>query len=284
MIEERIFVVGCSRSGTTLLQVLLASHPDVRSFPETNFFLTATGGRRQILARMGLPTGLEPNAIRHTLDLLDVSPENSQVPNFFLSFPSAVRRYVDILDTVAINEGKSKWVEKTPLHLHRIEFIERFVDDPKFVHIIRDGRDVVASIRDRAEKYPDRFGWQKDLSYGIELWNEAIEKSKSYLGYPRHVFTTYERITTNTKFEMQRLCNELGIEFSSLMVEGDSKTKNKIVPNNKPWIHNAKKEPDTNKERKFDKLFSNEKREMIKSGLKIDKMKKIKQKIKNNYI
>jgi hypothetical protein len=281
MVEGRIFVVGCSRSGTTLLQVLLASHPDVRSFPETNFFLTASGGRRQILARMGLPTGLEPNAIQHTLDLLNTRPKNSQTPNFFFSFQSAVRRYIDILDSIAMKEGKSKWVEKTPLHFRRIEFIERFVDEPQFVHIIRDGRDVVASIRDRAETYPDRFGWQKGLSYGIELWNEAIEKSKSYLGYPRHVFTTYERITADTKFEIQRICNELEIEFSPLMVEGDPKTQNKVIPNSKPWIHNAKKEPGTDRERKYNQVFDEEEKKEIESRIKINKFKEIKEKIKS---
>ncbi|MGC1525664.1 MAG: sulfotransferase, partial [Phormidesmis sp.] len=35
---KRLFLVGCARSGTTLLQSLLASHPGVASFPESNFF------------------------------------------------------------------------------------------------------------------------------------------------------------------------------------------------------------------------------------------------------
>src|SRR5271167_4804558 len=37
-IAGRLFVVGCPRSGTTLLQSLLAAHPSVHSFPETAVF------------------------------------------------------------------------------------------------------------------------------------------------------------------------------------------------------------------------------------------------------
>ena len=37
-IKDRIFIVGCPRSGTTLLQSLLAAHPQIHSFPETHFF------------------------------------------------------------------------------------------------------------------------------------------------------------------------------------------------------------------------------------------------------
>ena len=36
--NARAFLVGCQRSGTTLLQVLMANHPDIYSFPETFFF------------------------------------------------------------------------------------------------------------------------------------------------------------------------------------------------------------------------------------------------------
>ncbi|MEQ8960988.1 MAG: sulfotransferase [Coleofasciculus sp. C2-GNP5-27] len=37
-LKERIFLVGCPRSGTTLLQSLLAAHPQIASFPESHFF------------------------------------------------------------------------------------------------------------------------------------------------------------------------------------------------------------------------------------------------------
>jgi len=44
-IKTRAFLVGCPRSGTTLLQAMLFAHPEIYSFPETNFFLSLFGAR-----------------------------------------------------------------------------------------------------------------------------------------------------------------------------------------------------------------------------------------------
>ena len=53
-VKLRVFLVGCSRSGTTLLQVLIASHPRIHSFPETSFFINGIGVRCRPLAWIGL--------------------------------------------------------------------------------------------------------------------------------------------------------------------------------------------------------------------------------------
>ena len=37
-VKERVFIVGVPRSGTTLIQSLLASHPQIETFPESHFF------------------------------------------------------------------------------------------------------------------------------------------------------------------------------------------------------------------------------------------------------
>jgi hypothetical protein len=278
MIERRIFVVGCSRSGTTLLQVLLASHPEIKSFPETNFFWSSVGGsRRRILARLGLTTGLEPGVIRDTLDLLDDGRgEEYEVPSFFFTFRSAVSKYKDILDSEAKREGKRGWLEKTPLHLFRIEFIEPYIENASFVHIVRDGRDVVASIRHRAKEYPDEFGWQKDPSYGIDLWNQSLQESLRHVGKRNHVFTTYKRITERTKKEMRRLAGSLDIEYDSRMEEGDPDTRESVIPDRKRWIHNAKREPKKRHLEKYDRLFSESEKDKIEEGLRMDLFESIK--------
>ncbi|HEV2472658.1 MAG TPA: sulfotransferase, partial [Chthonomonadales bacterium] len=46
-IRSRVFLVGCVRSGTTLLQSLLAAHSEIASFPETDFFRYLVGQSRE---------------------------------------------------------------------------------------------------------------------------------------------------------------------------------------------------------------------------------------------
>src|ERR1043166_465784 len=64
-IERRIFLVGCARSGTTLLQSLLAAHSSIASFPETHFFAATVGqtGRR----RFGLRPASHGDRVRFLL-------------------------------------------------------------------------------------------------------------------------------------------------------------------------------------------------------------------------
>ena len=281
-IDKRIFVVGCSRSGTTLLQVLLSSHPDLTSFPETNFFWSAIGNRRKVLAKLGLPTGLESKAIRHTIDLLELDKQEHPVPRFFPTFSSAVNKYIHILDKQAVKEGKSMWLEKTPLHVCRIDFIEKYVDDPVFVHIARDGREVVASICDRAREYPDRFGWQRDLSYGIDLWNRTVARSIECMGREGHVFTTYDRIVRSTEDEVKRLCSHLNISFYPEMTEGNDDAQEKVIPQNRPWIHRARKKPEMRSKSKFESLFDNRDQNKITRKINIKMFQEISKFISSN--
>jgi hypothetical protein len=50
---KRVFIVGCPRSGTTLVQALLARYPGVHSFPETRFFEALLDAVDLQLARLG---------------------------------------------------------------------------------------------------------------------------------------------------------------------------------------------------------------------------------------
>ena len=55
-------------------------------------------------------------------------------------------------------QGKTIWLEKSPDHLRYIDQIEKLVDEAKFIHILRNGFDNIASIYDLAGKYPETWG------------------------------------------------------------------------------------------------------------------------------
>jgi hypothetical protein len=150
-INGRLFLVGCSRSGTTLLQVLMAGHPRIHSFPETGFFIHAVGVRRRPLAWLGLTTSKARWAIKELLrntgreDLYEIVPQRP----FLLG--SVVSSFVHVLDRLTLEEEKDIWLEKTPRHVFYVDYIKRYVDNAHVIHLIRDGRDVVASIRSSSE-------------------------------------------------------------------------------------------------------------------------------------
>jgi hypothetical protein len=276
IIEKRLFIVGCSRSGTTVLQVSVATHPRVASFPETGFFRKILGGRRRLLAQLGLRTFREKEAFGKLLREIDRPDLKSEIPKRPWRFRTSAQAFVHILDTVAQEAGNDLWLEKTPMHIRYIDLMRRYVPRAHFIHTMRDGRDVVASICDRAKKRPERFDEkQKDPSFGVERWNRSLAASRRCLGEAGHSFVVYEQFVEEPGRVMRRLCREIGLAYDARMAEGTGPTAEAIVPEERDWIGGAKKPPEPQPS-KFDKLFDRETRERITEKLDLGTYEQIK--------
>lgn len=275
-IKKRVFIVGCSRSGTTVLQVSVASHPRIKSFPETFFFQHLYGKYGRLPLWLGITGGRERWALEHALkeigrpDLEDLIPKNAW------RLRTYVNRYLAILDRLTLEAGKDLWVEKTPMHIFRLWLILRYVPDVHIIHIIRDGRDVVASICDRAQKFEGQFPGQEDPSFGIDRWNRSLKVSSKYLGRPEHTFVLYEQFVQDPEREMRRVCRDLGISYDTRMAVGSEEVAEDLIPDHRPWIRGAKKPPKV-KDSKFERLFTSEQQQEITQALDLDLYEHIKQ-------
>ncbi len=121
-----IFVIGSPRSGTTLLRLMLDSHPRISCGEETHFLrdLEAIVGRDwQLVRTYGLDREWWLDRIRAL--------------------------YEDFQTAVLSRSGKARWAEKDPTYTLHLPFIEELFPDALYVHLLRDGHDVVASFRDR---------------------------------------------------------------------------------------------------------------------------------------
>ncbi len=268
-IHRRILVGGCSRSGTTFLQRLLAGHSRIQTFPETGVFLRALGMRGRVLpwARLGLTIGKERKALvrlRGQMDL-DLSTAPPLPPRRVL-LSSSVRDIVMFLDALAQGAGKDLWLEKTPRHVLHASRILRLVPGSVFLHILRDGRDVVASIVDRARKYPGQFPRQDDPAYGIRQWNRSVEATRRAMGESGHVVIRYETLAEHPEETLRALADHLGIEFEAGMLGPG--TPEGFVLREEAW-----KKPLDGPIRpapsKFDSLFDEATRTRINEGLKL---------------
>ena len=177
-IHSRVFVVGCARSGTTLLQAMLASHSRVFSFPESHFFCRAVSKRRRH-RWLGFTDRQAAQAVLRELAVLVGRPDlERMVPGRSPLFRSYSRAFVDIVDQAAAGQGKDVWVEKTPHHVDFLSMIPRYVPGARFVHILRDGRDVVASQIDAQRQDPGYWGsWS--IERLVRLWNTDTSRSVS---------------------------------------------------------------------------------------------------------
>jgi hypothetical protein len=132
-----VFIVGCGRSGTTLLHAILGAHPNIFSIPfETKIYLRTKRRKSRILNRFIFP----------------------------------MKFFVCLLKQ-DIPKNKKFWCEKTPKHVHYInEILNDFSNKVRMINIVRDCRDVILSSHPiYGENYISTERWIEDVSAGLAL-------------------------------------------------------------------------------------------------------------------
>ncbi|WP_347059345.1 sulfotransferase [Blastococcus sp. HT6-30] len=223
---QRLFVVGCPRSGTTLLQSFLAAHPDVHSFPETHFFyrLRAAGDR----AERGL-IGAELAA-----DLPQVARFLGR-PGLPWPVPPTVRSvagsFVATADAVTRDAGRTAWVEKTPANLYAIDLIERLVPGARVLHIVRDGADVVTSLCAVAGGWGSTY----TVDQALDLWSECVALTAAHRDRPGHHVVSYADLAQQPEPTLRATCSAVGLEYSPAMVEGRAAAARGLIKDFEHW-------------------------------------------------
>ena len=174
--QTAVFLVGCPRSGTTLLQNMLMAHSSITSFPESHFFTQGFGGNRLQRLQKNIKRGYHlHDTLLPWLDQvqakLHLSPHNLYSA---WSRSSVIQQFAVQLDRWTAEQNKSLWIEKTPMHLDHMHQISRYLPDARFIHIIRDGHAVVASLYDVTRKHPEIWGGPRSLEESIAQWNRCI--------------------------------------------------------------------------------------------------------------
>lgn len=232
----RIFVVGSPRSGTTLLQSLLACHPQVTSFTETHFFTKHyrrfdpygfTVLTRDPVPRMeafaqenGLPSGHFRLPVRVRVGL----PLHSGL---------AARRFLQYLDWAASQRGADGWVEKTPGHLWFIDRIESAAEEPvRFVHMLRNGCDTVTSVL----KASPQWGAQAPtIESRARRWTKDLKLTAARVRSGQDLLVTYEDLATEPISTMTSLCKALDISWRPEWLHRRDEVVAEIVTPSETW-------------------------------------------------
>jgi len=273
---NRIFLVGCPRSGTTLLQSMIASHSQVVSFPETHFF-SETLSINPLLRRVKL---YGPGSRDFIADFLgrhnytDIYPFTKLPP--FCTHNRWCRTLLRTIDKMILAESENLnsnnvWgMEKTPRHLFYISSIQQEGYQNKFLHILRNGPDVVASLYLATQNYPDQWGGSRSVKKCISWWNNSIKESLKYEDDSNHLFVTYEQLLINPQTTLEAICNFMEIDYQETMTEDFHNTAGSLTKEEERWKQkNAEKS--LQKSNKLQEHFDDETIDYIKkSVLNID--------------
>lgn len=194
-IKGPIFVGGMFKSGTSLLRALLGQHPNIASGLESYWFdidwtdHNSDDWQRRI----------------QTLAQLYEFPE-AEVVALATTRPDVGAFLTDFMSKVAAREGKPRWAEKTPGNIIHAERIFELWPDARLIHILRDPRDIYASLVE-AQKWssPEAFGSRWCAMIG------AAERFKAnHPDDPRFLEIRYEALTLHPVDTMREVIAFIG--------------------------------------------------------------------------
>jgi hypothetical protein len=226
-INPYLFIVGCPRSGTTLLRRLVDTHPLVAVIDEMRW-IASFFERREGLTPDGLVT---PELVDRLLAYdrfatLEISGE--QLARLIdtadpVPYPTFV---TGIFDLYGQAQGKSLVGDKTPRYARRIGTLHALWPETRFVHIIRDGRDVCMSILNwkKAERALGRFStWGEDQVSTAAVWWEwhvrLGREDGGSLAPKLYHEVRYEALVSEPAKECEKLCSFLDLPYDEGILE-----------------------------------------------------------------
>lgn len=203
------FVVGVPRSGTTLLRLLLDAHPALAIPPETGF--------GEPLSSAAVVTG-GPRELRDAVTALPTWPDLGFQRDELLTLLRRVRPWSPaggvraIYAAYAERHGKPHWGDKTPIHSRHMSTIAAHLPEARFVHILRDGRDVAASVR----CLPISPGGIEEIAID---WRDQIHDARAQAAsLPHYREVRFERLVTDPEGVLRELCDYLALDFDPAMM------------------------------------------------------------------
>ncbi len=199
-----VSVCGAGRTGTTLTRVMLDTHTKIYSGHESYLFLP-------------LEIDISLLSKRFQVDeqrLISLSRSSSCRSEFIHCFAK------ELLQA----SGKSIWADKTSRNVHTAGYFFSHFPNGKVIHVIRDPRDAVASLRQhrRRKKLGDRIvntGYIMPLQLCIERWIKAVHDILPYRQNTHYLEIKYEDLVQNTEATLKRLTAFCGVGFEAEMMK-----------------------------------------------------------------
>lgn len=246
------FILGNPRSGTTMLRLMLNSHSLIGVPPESGFI--------QWWYSKYLCWSVSDTNNRRTLDafLHDIL-SSTKIENWKLSKKELIeyillnqpKFYSELIDCIYKFYTRNKCLigDKNNYYIHHLDILSTIFPRAKFIHIIRDGRDIANSYRninklDQNLKYLPKFSSNiKDIA---NEWRDNLDKIEKHISKHQSISIRYEDLISDSIQTLTKICQFLDVRFENQMLEfylhndepqstlfWKGKTKGKVDENNK---------------------------------------------------
>jgi hypothetical protein len=209
-----VFIVGCPRSGTTLLRLMMDSHPALAIPDESHFIVdldepgvcASRSDRESLLERIlaherFLRWGFDADRVRELAEQLSPSTYPEVIGTVFAAYAGA--------------HGKRRWGDKSPQYVQHIPRLAAMFPSARFVQIIRDGRAVAASL--------DAHDWGTPTAVaGSQMWQKWVTVGRTAgreQGPDRYLEIRLEELVRCPESVLREVCAFLHEPYSPAMLD-----------------------------------------------------------------
>lgn len=217
--DRPIFVLGCPRSGTTLFRTMLHAHPRIAIPPESRFVMptyyqrSRFGDLTTVAGRTSLAEWIvdRPDS---RFRVFDLDPE--ELKHKIVNGPPTVGSAIGVVfQEYSRRFDKPRWGDKRPAYYSFVDELDHMFPDAQFLHLIRDGRACVASLKEQP-------WYEHDPVPCMATWMLAVDSARESgrkLGADRYLELRYEDLLARPEAELRRVCEFLDEDYDPAMCE-----------------------------------------------------------------
>ena len=215
---QPLILLGVSRSGTTLLRVVLDRSPGL-AIPDESFFvpLLARRNGRTIDAERFLDDVSRIPTIRDWgLTPADISGRVRSGMRIGDAIAAVFEAYADAA-------GKPRWGDKTPMYMRHLALLEELFPEAQYVHLIRDGRDAALSFLEMPEgTFTRTWAHPRTPAQFACLWRKEVGDARALgrrVGPTRYLEVRYEELVADAESVVREICTFAAVVFEPAMLD-----------------------------------------------------------------
>ncbi|MGH8913043.1 MAG: sulfotransferase [Acidimicrobiia bacterium] len=206
------FFVGTNGSGTTLHRAIFDSHPELAIPGESQFIVALAGHRARYQGDNGFRSDLVARDLTREHRFRGWGLSEDDVLHVLRApppadLPDAIRR---VYALYAERQGKTRYADKTQAYIHHLPLLAELFPEARFVHAVRDGRDVALAHTGGEAIERVAMSWKRRV--------EAGRSAGIQLGASRYIESRFEDLLEDPEKAVRRLCAFLDLEFDPRML------------------------------------------------------------------